>query len=559
MLDNGEFKIKQAQKINNQIVFINTTLDINDYSLEDYQDMFNALTNEEIMYECKYGDNKWTATDRLKDQLSHYSFNIEKYKEEMKKFIIVLLEVCKVSHSTCNDYIIAINYFYQLSNDFDLEKLKSLAINPDNNTKWHAPKFLSFISFIKCDNYLEIVKIFDGINPSSSKNPRLLPMFYSVISFDYLINDYFSDKDETNRYYPVYLWWKLSSILPLRPREFLILERNFIKTKTKKGKIKYFIHIERIKEKQSLISKDVIPVVKDFEIPYEIWLMFDNYIKFANTIDNNKYIFSKQVFDDRANVNEPRRERDYIGYNRFAALIEYFYEELEKVYDIQVIKKGTLETYDGRNIERINMGDTRHMAICDLMLQGVNPIKVAQMAGHKNLETQMGYCSHYSDYINSKTKVLQEVLSGNMKLKNNQVSFCNDKRTSILQKEMLGNVYYSLPKVDGGRCTSKCFPNECPLDGCYLCPKLIPDSSMDMDKLKQIEDNLNKEIETKLEYLKSIVSTSVFNNIQEIQSKELELGSIFNQKMWIESYRYLKETNKLEDSSRMITGGSNNE
>lgn len=556
MIDNGQFKVKQVQKINGQIAYINLSFDIDDYSIEDYQDMFNALVNEEIIYQSKYKNNVWKATDSLKDTLSTYDFSIKEYENEMKKFVLVLLNLCKLSHKTCFDYIEAIHYFYNLSDGFEKDKLKSISINPDKKVKTLAYRFMAFVSFCKLDNYLEIITDFNSISMEYNNSPRVLPMFYSVMVFDYLINDYFIDKNEENEFFPIYLWWKLSSILPLRPREFMMLKRDCLKVKQKNKQKHYFIHIERAKEKQSMLSKDIIPVVKDFEIPYEIWFLFNKYIRFANTIDNNQYMFSKKVFDSRTNTNSHRRERDYLGCRRFVQSMDRFYKSLEEAYCISVIKKGELDSYDGKEIEKINMGDTRHIAICDLMLQGVNPIKIAQMAGHKKLETQMEYCSHYSDYITSKTKVLQEVLTGNIKLRNNQISFCNDKKTSILQKEMLGTAYYSLPKVDGGRCTSKILYNECPLDGCYFCPKLIPDNSMDVDRLKQYEENLDKEINNKLEYLKSIVSNSIYNNIQEIQSKELELGSIFNQKIWIESYRYLKENNKLEDDSKLLTGGN---
>ena len=86
MIENGEFKVKQVQKINDQVAFVNITLDINDYSLEDYQEMFDVLLNDEIMYNCKYEDNVWHATDKLKDRLAHFNFENKKYSEEMKKF-----------------------------------------------------------------------------------------------------------------------------------------------------------------------------------------------------------------------------------------------------------------------------------------------------------------------------------------------------------------------------------------------------------------------------------------------------------------------------------------
>lgn len=552
-----KLQIKTLEKHDVQYMIINEEFEYLDFSLEDYRDMFDELKNKKQIFDCNYQDKQWHIVDDKLDKSINIDFTISRFEEELKAFVLVLLSRANLSNRYVKNMIYQITKMYDETKEFNNDYIDSY-IEKENLNHVNGNGITKFLMFIQLENSNNIITKLNNLKMPTSA-PRTLPMFYSILVFDYLVNDYFVDKDVKNQFYPIYLWWKLSSILPLRPTEFISLKRNCLSKKNQGEKITYYIKIERAKERHMLMAKKNLPLIDKFSIPYEIWKNFENYINMANQIDSNIYVFSKQVFDEIVNIHQKRRERDYLGESRFVQELDWFCKTLTEIYGIEFVKKGTLLETDKNKIEKFSLGDTRHIAICDLMLQGVNPIKVAQIAGHKSVETQMSYCSHYSDYINSKTKVLQDIISGNIKLKNNQITICNDKKTSILQKELLGNSFYSLPKVDGGRCTSKCFPNECPLDGCYLCPKLIPDNSMDIDKLKQIEDNLNKEIETKLEYLKSIVSTSVFNNIQEIQSKELELGSIFNQKMWIESYRYLKESNKLEDNSRMITGGSDNE
>lgn len=552
----NKLSVKSIQKINDEVVIVNESFEYLDFSIDDYKDMFNNLKNKDLIYQGEFDDKEWKISTHRKDKVPTFKFDNE-YEYELKGMVLILLDKANLGTERVFSILSAVISFYDKTNSFDINYVDSVV----ESNMFDAEKgydIARFLDFIQHENSNEIKNKLMGLS-RKSLGPRLLPVFYSVFVFDYLMNDYFEDKNYENMFFPVYLWWKISTVLPLRPVELVSLKRDCLSQKTINGTTTYFITIERMKERQRLTTKKGLDLVYKFAIPYDIWKDLNDYINMANKIDKNIYVFSKEVFDNQIGTPTERRERDYLGVIRFQHLVDRLYTQFSKIYGIKILQKGELEEYDTKKIERILLGDTRHIAICNLMLQGLNPIKIAQMAGHKKVDTQMSYCSHYSDYITSKTKVLQDVISGNIKLKNNKLSFENDNRNAILQKEILGVNYYSLPKVDGGRCSSKYFPNECPLEGCYLCPKLIPDDSIDINKIKQYEKLLNEEIDLKLNYLKKLVKSSVDKNLTEIQSKELELGSIFYQKIWIESYRYLKENNRLSDNSKLLPGGMNNE
>lgn len=62
-------------------------------------------------------------------------------------------------------------------------------------------------------------------------NQRELADFDSYFEFDDIIKDYWnSDISPEDRffYYPLYIWWILTAVIPLRPREFLLTERDCI-------------------------------------------------------------------------------------------------------------------------------------------------------------------------------------------------------------------------------------------------------------------------------------------------------------------------------------------
>ncbi|WP_242784710.1 hypothetical protein [Bacillus cereus] len=73
---------------------------------------------------------------------------------------------------------------------------------------------------------------------NTQDNIRDLPAFEDVYIFKYLIEFYFEkeiylkDKDEKLFYFPIYLWWKITTIIPMRPSEFCaIKEGHFYKDK----------------------------------------------------------------------------------------------------------------------------------------------------------------------------------------------------------------------------------------------------------------------------------------------------------------------------------------
>lgn len=52
-----------------------------------------------------------------------------------------------------------------------------------------------------------------------------------------------------------------------------------------------------------------------------------------------------------------------------------------------------------------------------MMLQGVNPIYIAQLAGHHSLNIQMGYYSHLETFTTAKTYMLKQLMTKNSQIK----------------------------------------------------------------------------------------------------------------------------------------------
>ena len=84
----------------------------------------------------------------------------------------------------------------------------------------------------------------------NTKKKRKLAQFQSYFLFNDILNDYWvkplSD-EERLFYYPLYLWWQITAVVPLRPREFLLTQRNCLTEKDGK----YYLTLRRnnLKEK----------------------------------------------------------------------------------------------------------------------------------------------------------------------------------------------------------------------------------------------------------------------------------------------------------------------
>src|SRR5699024_11770565 len=84
-------------------------------------------------------------------------------------------------------------------------------------------------------------------------------------------------------------------------------------------------------------------------------------------------------------------------------LLKKKYIEIMKGYkkDFVKVKKNDREV---RNY--VTPGYTRHFSICNLMLQGINPLSIAKMAGHVRIGTQRNYWGHLEYFVDSFVYIL---------------------------------------------------------------------------------------------------------------------------------------------------------
>lgn len=290
--------------------------------------------------------------------------------------------------------------------------------------------FLDRIGFIP-DGYELLSKSISQYKTYLNATMRDLPSNQSIFLTDYCIKDFFNG-EKTNDllrkiYYPILIWWKVSNVIPMRPSE---LFNNVYRKCTFKHDNKYYLIIDRIKIQRTkhTISKPKLPILKKVEITKEIYDLINEYINMTDFTESHtlisynalckfkeEFLIEKQSdkYKDFLPTFKSGESTKFNPLNfataNFATLLTSFYDNIvEDVYGYALSQK-----------ERMTPGDTRHLAFCSLLLQGVSPVEIALLGGHTTLETQDSYTNHVSYYIDS--EILNYISDRNIHSQNSKM------------------------------------------------------------------------------------------------------------------------------------------
>jgi hypothetical protein len=255
---------------------------------------------------------------------------------------------------------------------------------------------------------------------------RVLAAFNSYLRFGEALSEFWqtSSADIKLFYFPVYFWWNLTAILPLRPTEFLLTPRDCLdgnmltirRTKLK-GTGGFVGH--RIAQDYELCRYEITST-----LAAEISMYLDLTEHMPESGVDSIFRLEPHYYRlPRVSGNYAR----YYSYNHLRACLDLF------VFNEQ--EKGL------QNIGRINFGDTRHLAMINLIISGGSPSICKELAGHADI----GMASHY--YSNIST--IEE-----------SVALARFRKSKAKSAEIAGEPVYPLTRPDnmsrmtGGWCDS---------------------------------------------------------------------------------------------------------
>lgn len=357
--------------------------------------LFFDYKNRGVLTNNSYDDDVWILNDQRKcykiffncDELCFHKFakewlgcTYDCYKDAEKVYIVFKLGL--LSLETLRDIVVIFNYLGESDVDTALDITKYVN---------HIIELLYLIpGGATGRDYVAESLEEKSIHFEKKSKQRRLADFKSYFRFHDELKKYWANAKESEKlyYFPLYLWWNLTAILPLRPSEFLLTPRDCLSEKNDN----YFITVRRTKLKGG-----------HARLSYCIEGDFKKYIYPVNSDIANEIIWYKQktehmhvspigtLFCKEASL--VYHNHGSIDYNSI-----YNYGNLDSI--LKMFYKNVL---NGKDISQIHLGDTRHIAMMNLIISGGSPVMCMELAGHDDISISSHYYSNMSSLVECAT------------------------------------------------------------------------------------------------------------------------------------------------------------
>lgn len=426
-----------------------------------------------------------------------------------------------------------------------------------------------FIEYIKVfeENFKFFENIFDNNTGDRKIGERVLPEFEDIFKMSDIINDIIENKNllDYKDYLLVIMWWKICSILPLRPSEFLRTKFNCI-YKEENG---FYLNVRRSKGKGGDRIRNISKVNEYyFEDTVNIdESLFNLIIEYQDILRNEfNYTENKELFPFVIIKNVGQRKYAYNGTNQrkknintivsgdLKKIVDKFYKDVvEGEYGFKTISKYIKKEKDVEYIEKTLPYDLRHIAIINLVLMGTDVLEVMYLAGHKQINTAYGYYNHVKEFSRGYALGYAKAIRSRDRLKGN-IKEVDDTQEIIDKNKRKEEANYILniingnkvepKKVDGGYChyssidtdKSFCFLYE---RNHALCQYFVEDNKKVLEnEIKKVEAELDTDVKVLKDLINDMNGISKFNELYQTTSyrisKRIQELAVLNKKILME-------------------------
>ncbi|MBT2579799.1 integrase [Bacillus sp. ISL-8] len=267
---------------------------------------------------------------------------------------------------------------------------------------------LNFLNYY--DNFEGVLKYLDflSIIPTSKPKTRTIPTVKDCLKFAWILNDFYTKSNTTDwRYvyfYPIRIWWHLTSVMPIRIGEFLLLRRDCVENEGNH----YYLYLSRIKNKKSVGKKKKVDRI---EISHNLYNMVKEYLELTEEYGYSKTLLSYRAYKgisltNRLSSSKTKRNPNILTRGTFHSILNEFYDNVIATspynFTVRAIGEDTeQEIRQSRNNNiifdferRLRPNDTRHIAFLSLMIQGFHPVEIARLGGHDTVYGQRHYQQH---------------------------------------------------------------------------------------------------------------------------------------------------------------------
>lgn len=407
-INEGEFEDFNEEKFNIEI------------SIAIAQEHLGSIDEHELTV-LNFDSDVWYLYKEISDYLISYDFRDEKIKIEgmttQEIFNLKIIIKCwtasllaEYEPLTVQKYLSRLIKEMRITKGFRIELLEEFI---EKTMLGHSAR-RQIVSILY--NFFDYYDGFEGTEdylkalaciPIEEGRVRTIPTVKDCLKFVWVMDDFFKNTDKNDEryiyYYPLRLWWSITSVVPIRSGEFLIIKRDC--TSSKEGR--YYLSLPRIKTKGNKGK----PVATQVEITQNVFMMLEEYLGLTEGYGYSSTLISYKA---HRSIKCPdyvkKKKKRYVNimtYKAFLKLLNDFYENIiaappynlsvrpigdDSEYQIRESLKNGLCNFD---IERrLRPNDTRHIAFISLMLQGFHPIEIARLGGHSTVYSQRHYQQH---------------------------------------------------------------------------------------------------------------------------------------------------------------------
>ena len=336
---------------------------------------------------------------------------------------------------------------------------------------------------------MEVMDQIDDVSPLliRKKHQRKLAHYQSYLRLSDILQKFWATATEKERifFFPTWYWYNITGVLPLRPTECVLTPRNCIR----KEQNQFYITVRRTRlkcKRQSSkynIASDY--VAKEYPIPEHLARTILDYISATQNVYESDidvlFCKSSQFLNTL-----PSCENDHhYTYSNLRQCLSYFYRDIiAKKYGYNIVSDhDNLMDYE---IEKISLGDTRHIAMISLAISGSSPTICKELAGHDSIVVSAHYYTNLTEFLDVLGyERYREIKSTMTKAYSASISTCYPVEKGYCQCEQVWSGDYS-------PCVSAVNTDGIP-GSCTICKWYMPRSS---SLSIQLPANCNSQIDT---------------------------------------------------------------
>ncbi|OIK11274.1 site-specific integrase [Bacillus sp. MUM 13] len=468
-------------------------------SIEEAIEILENETNRKTLSQCRFEEDKWYLEIPLKAKRRSIDFNdikevvqfnvninTEDFINIVKCWTASLLEhgynaetIGTMVNEGLRTFIILTKGFTETNEEELIEEIVNLSIFKQKNICSSTLNFLDYCPYLG----EEYASLLYSIKPNIEAKARLLPPSKDILIFSKIIEDYFSrelSELEYRKWFPVWLWWNLTTLIPLRPSEFCTIERDCLINNDGN----FYIKLPR--HKQRFNNKRQIQIIDEINIPEELYRKIEAYKQITKTFGRTDTLISYLSITKCGNKLNP-----------YMYSLPVFRDHLNDFYEEIVFGeyKVTEITPSGDQLfitKRLLPGDTRHLAFINLNRQGYHPVEIARIGGHSHLQSQNHYFNHVQNFVD--LEILELITNVDLGVYKNKIADSESKNDQIISMSFIEK-YVLRPshtdfkrKMRDGYCTDQ--HQRCKVEDCWECDSW----RISEEEFKEKQDVLAKKI-----------------------------------------------------------------